>query len=54
MTIQECTSKLCDIDGVLVVMGILCVCAGAWMTDPGEVYKILAAGLVGTLVRPGK
>lgn len=51
-SLTECANQLCGVDGVLVVMGLLAICAGVWMTDPAEVYKIMAAGLVGTLVRP--
>ena len=52
MTLRECVDSMCSFDGVLILLGVLLVCAGIWMSDPGEVYKTVAAGLIGVLVRP--
>ena len=47
--VGACVRSACSFDGVLVLLALLLLCSGVWTKDPIEIYKLVAAGLIGYL-----
>ncbi len=53
-TVGACVRSACSVDGVLVLLALLLICSGVWTQDPIEIYKLVAAGLIGYLSKSDK
>ena len=52
--VGACVNSACSFDGVLVLIALLLICSGVWTKDPIEIYKLVAAGLIGYLSKTDK